>query len=263
METSGDIRFDRAVLTGEADEIEGAVDATNENILESRNIALMGTYVTNGNGKGVVILSGGNSVMGRINKLTFNTKIVPTLIQKEMTRFVKIIVALTVCLASLIFFVWLGWLRRDHFGFINVVGMLNNVMGCVVAFIPEGMPMAVTLTLSLVARRMKAAKVLPKSLSVVETLGCVNVICSDKTGTLTQNRMFVVVHTASGTEPHHASSKRVFCIPFNSKNKWMLTMHQKTDSTDEEKGFRVYVKGAPDILSPACTSYWSKTENTI
>ena len=70
--------------------------------------------------------------------------------------------------------------------------MLNDVMGCVVAFIPEGMPMGVALTLSLIARRMKAVSVFPKSLSAVETLGCVTVICSDKTGTLTQNKMSVI-----------------------------------------------------------------------
>jgi sodium/potassium-transporting ATPase subunit alpha len=65
-------------------------------------------------------------------------------------------------------------------------------MSLVVAFIPEGMPIAVALTLSLVARRMRDARILPKSLSVVETLGCVNVVCSDKTGTLTENRMSIV-----------------------------------------------------------------------
>jgi sodium/potassium-transporting ATPase subunit alpha len=75
---------------------------------------------------------------------------------------------------------WVGWLRVDHKGFLNVIAMLNNVMGCVVAFIPEGMPVGVALTLMMVARRMKGASVLPKGLSTVETLGCVNVICSDK-----------------------------------------------------------------------------------
>jgi sodium/potassium-transporting ATPase subunit alpha len=69
---------------------------------------------------------------------------------------------------------WIGWLRVKHKGFLSVIAMLNNVMGCVVAFIPEGMPVGVALTLMMVARRMKSASVLPKGLSTVETLGCVN-----------------------------------------------------------------------------------------
>lgn len=63
---SGDIRFDKSVLTGESEEVEGAVDATDPNFLESRNIALMGTMVVNGSGTGVVVLTGHRSVMGRI-----------------------------------------------------------------------------------------------------------------------------------------------------------------------------------------------------
>jgi sodium/potassium-transporting ATPase subunit alpha len=138
LETSGDIRFDRSVLTGEADEIEGAIDSTDDNFLETRNIALMGTNVTNGNGVGVVVLTGGRTVMGRIAKDTYGVKDKPTLIQQEISRFVRIIVCLTIVLASLILFTWVGWIRVDHPKFMNVVQMLNDVMGCVVAFIPEG-----------------------------------------------------------------------------------------------------------------------------
>ena len=325
---SGDIRFDRAVLTGESDEIEGAVDMTDPNFLESRNIALMGTSVVNGSGVGVVILTGARSVMGRIADATASVKEVPTLIQKEIWRFVRIIIAMTVLLALLILFVWLGWLRRDHFAYMNVVAMLNNVMGCVVAFIPEGMPVAVALTLMMVARRMKANSILPKGLSTVETLGCVNCICSDKTGTLTLNEMtvnsvaFVDKHLDSAADVHKilrggkapksnekllnaatlcndasfdptslhlplgerqvqgnatdaavlkfaaeaksfdtikAGNPRVFEIPFNSKNKWMLTLFRKSEST----GYQALLKGAPDVLFPACTNYWSYATDSI
>ncbi|KAJ2976707.1 hypothetical protein NQ176_g4791 [Zarea fungicola] len=327
---SGDIRFDRAVLTGESDEIEGAVDMTDPNFLESRNIALMGTLVVNGNGVGVVVLTGPRSVMGRIAKATASTKERPTLIQKEISRFILIIVALTVVLALLILLTWVGWLRRDHFAFMNVVAMLNNVMGCVVAFIPEGMPVGVALTLMMVARRMKAVHVLPKGLSTVETLGCVNVICSDKTGTLTQNEMHVnscafidqpipvteiqsnvdsqnpdacnhrlmqaalvcndatfdpstialpvaarqvqgnatdaaVLKFASATQQSGrdaAQLPRVFQIAFNSKNKYMLTVHSDAGEKESNK-YQVFVKGAPDVLLPACTAYWSRKENKV
>ncbi|RFU72167.1 cation-transporting atpase pma1 [Trichoderma arundinaceum] len=328
---SGDLRFDRAILTGEADEIEGSVDQTDENFLESRNIALMGTLVVNGSGVGVVVLTGPRSVMGRIANATASAEERPTLIQREITRFVYIIVALTVLLALIILFTWLGWLRKDHFAFMNVVAMLNNVMGCVVAFIPEGMPVAVALTLMMVARRMKATNVLPKGLSTVETLGCVNVICSDKTGTLTQNQMHVnslafldepidiqnlynnlasdnvdagmkklhqaatlcndatfepstlhlpvatrtiqgnatdgaVLRFSAGASVNNekaAQPTKIFQIPFNSKNKWMLTMYNIPSESQAINEFQVFVKGAPDVLLPTCSSYWSRKSKCV
>ncbi|KAL1882414.1 hypothetical protein Plec18167_002830 [Paecilomyces lecythidis] len=338
LKTSGDVRFDRAVLTGESEEIEGATDATEKNFLETRNIALMGTSVTNGNAVGVVVLTGSRSVMGRIASLTADVKEKPTLIQKEINRFVGIIICLTLILACAILFTWAGWLRVDHSGFMNVVSMLNDVMGCVVAFIPEGMPVGVALTLMMVARRMKSVNILPKGLSTVETLGCVNVICSDKTGTLTQNKMLVrsvgfvdkrysvdrfteelqkdqaplpiqtllqgsvlcndaffdpgmahlplaerevngnatdeaVLRFAETVNPGSTTKfeeyERIYQIPFNSKNKWMLTLHKTTAKLEDSKlndsneTYLVYVKGAPDVLLPKCTSYWSGVDNEV
>lgn len=333
LSSSGDVRFDRAILTGESDEVDGSIDATDDNFLETRNIALMGTSVVNGNAVGVVVLTGSRSVMGRIATITAGVKQKPTLIQKEISRFVKIIVGLTVLLASAIIFTWVGWLRVDHFAFMNVVAMLNVVMGCVVAFIPEGMPIGVALTLMRVAQRMKAAKVLPKGLATVETLGSVNVLCSDKTGTLTQNKMVVksaglldelydldelaarfrddkpskglsalhrgsllcndatfdpkslgkpvaerethgnatdgaVLRFSESLGPSEALTEqypRIHAIPFNSKNKWMLTVHSTPFSKDKDSlgSYYVYVKGAPDVLLPKCTSYWSALTDDI
>lgn len=331
LSTSSDVRFDRSILTGEAEEIAGAITATDDNFLESRNIAMMGTMVTNGNARGVIVLTGARTVMGAISQATNNVKESPTLIQREITRFVKIIVCLTLFLACLITFTWAGWLRVDHFAFMNVVAMLNDVMGCVVAFIPEGMPVGVALTLMMVARRMKASDILPKGLSTVETLGCVNVICSDKTGTLTENKMCVssvafvdqllqveelgaaAVHSENkamqemikashlcndGTfdaatisspiaerqvqgnatdaavlrfaeeiktrSEVYGDHRRVFQIPFNSKNKWMLVLDSEGRS-DPVRGqpLLVTVKGAPDILLPYCTKYYSYKTSEI
>ncbi len=327
IKASSDLRFDRAVLTGEAEEVPGMVDSTEPVFLEAKNIAFLGTHCTNGNATGVVVLTGGKTVMGRINSLTNNTKEIPTLIQLEITRFIKIIIVLTISLIALMLIIWAAWLRRDHFAYLNVVGIMTNCMGLVVAFIPEGMPVAVALTLSLVARRMKSVNVLPKSLSTVETLGCVNVICSDKTGTLTLNQMTVesvgfqdIDFLATETDkfisdPNHkhalnelqrtsvlcndafferedtdatlekrpvngnatdiamlryaesrqstddirSSSKRIFDVPFNSRNKWMMTVHR-----GERDDYEILVKGAPDGLLPRCTEFLSaKTGETV
>ncbi|KAL5113432.1 hypothetical protein ACEQ8H_008700 [Pleosporales sp. CAS-2024a] len=333
LSTSGDIRFDRSMITGEPDEVEGAVDSTDQNFLESRNICFMGTMVVNGSATGIVVLTGKNSIMGRIAQATSAVEDQPTLIQREISRFVHIIVGLTALLALLLLFTWAGWLRVHHKGFLSVIAMLNNVMGCVVAFIPEGMPVGVALTLMMVARRMKSASVLPKGLSTVETLGCVNVICSDKTGTLTENKMTVTsigfvdeLKPADELAPKLSSEEcpepleelhraailcndamfdpttihlpvkergiqgnatdgavlrfaeearvgkaaqdaypRVFAIPFNSKNKWMLSMHNENGSMETVDGQEhlVLVKGAPDVLLPKCSSWLSFHSNKV
>ena len=326
IETSGDLRFDRSAMTGESQEIDGSVDNTDDNFLETRNVALMGTIVTNGSGSGIIVFTGGKSVMGSIAAATVNVPDNPTSIQQEITRFVFIIVGMTVILALLILFTWVGWLRRDMPEYMTVIEMLDDVMGCVVAFIPEGMPVAVALTLMMIARRMKAADVLPKSLATVEMLGCVQVIASDKTGTLTRNQMTVTsvgfvdqlmpvsdaseaikgkTDKAALKELHRAAIlcnegtfapetlhmpilerqvqgnatdgailkfaedaeegavirtrySRVSHIAFNSKNKFMLTLHDDSEESQTEKpSYMALVKGAPDILLPKCSHYYS------
>ncbi|KAF9574935.1 hypothetical protein EC968_004936 [Mortierella alpina] len=191
VQASNDTRFDRAVLTGESEAIEASTSSTDDNFLESKNIAFMGTHVVQGSCVGVVVLKGNDTLMGRINKLTTGRKEKKTIIHQEISRFVRIIVCLTIVLASMILIVWAVWIRRDHPQFMPTATLLVTLMGCVVAFIPEGMPVCVSLTLLMIARRMRANNILPKALTTVETLGCVNVICSDKTGTLTENKMFV------------------------------------------------------------------------
>ncbi|KAF1356357.1 putative Na/K ATPase alpha 1 subunit [Delphinella strobiligena] len=336
LSTSGDVRFDRSMLTGESEEVEGAVDATEKNFLETRNIALMGTMVTNGSATGIIVLTGANTCMGRISTAMSDVKEEDTLIQKEITRFIKIIVCLTIILVLAIIITWAAWLRQDHPSYLSTADMLDDAMGCVVAFIPEGMPVAVALTLMMIARRMKNNHILPKGLSTVETLGCVNVICSDKTGTLTENKMVVTtvalldeqltvpeafdklkqqslrplnaLHRATvlcndaafeptsiavpvmernvqGNATDGAVLKfaeaaqenvtkslpeihpRRYQIAFNSKNKYMVTLHDDIPDdgalVSEKPSYLLYAKGGPDVLLPKCTSYWSAKTNDV
>jgi sodium/potassium-transporting ATPase subunit alpha len=132
--TSGDVRFDRSAMTGESEEVEGSTELTDDNFLETRNAALMGTLVTNGSATGVLIFTGAKSVMGGIAAATTNVKEKPTSLQREITRFVTIIVCFTVTLVLLIVLTWAGWLRVKHYKFMNLVDMLDDAMGCVVAF---------------------------------------------------------------------------------------------------------------------------------
>ncbi|KAG0206624.1 hypothetical protein BGX33_007313 [Mortierella sp. NVP41] len=362
LQASSDTRFDRAVLTGESEAIEASTSATDDNFLESKNIAFMGTHVVQGSCLGVVILKGNDTLMGRINKLTTGRKPKKTIIQREITRFIRIIVALTVSLIMIILIAWLAWQHRVYPNFMNVATLLVTLMGCVIAFIPEGVPICISLTLLMIARRMSKNDILPKALSTVETLGCVNVICSDKTGTLTENKMHIsnvafldyestpaevtahiakgnqnpsqlpqlddnhlslslrqlqlatllcnnakfdpetmnlplverkvlgdatdsallrFAHQVSDTSVLASSIERTFEIPFNSRNKWMMTAHQgsranpqviktlfgtnimdaNNTSANEKDDMLVFVKGAPDILLPYCSSFWSATTN--
>jgi sodium/potassium-transporting ATPase subunit alpha len=96
----------------------------------------------------------------------------------------------------LVISVWAGWLRKDHPDWISVPVLIVDCVSVAVAFIPEGLPIAVTASLTITANIMKRNKILCKSLKTVETLGAVNVICSDKTGTLTKNQMSVTTFLA-------------------------------------------------------------------
>ncbi|KAI9451513.1 sodium-potassium ATPase [Lactarius psammicola] len=174
IDVSGDIRFDRSVLTG-----------------ETKNIALQGTLCVSGSGLGLVFQTGDNTVFGRIAKLSSAAPVSLTTLQREILRFVVIIASLATMVAVIIVILWAAWIRHSFPSFINTPGLLIDVVSVMVAFIPEGLPIAVTLSLAKVANTLSKHKVLCKSLSIVETLGSVNVLCSDKTGTLTQNKMHV------------------------------------------------------------------------
>ncbi|EMD41764.1 hypothetical protein CERSUDRAFT_42386 [Gelatoporia subvermispora B] len=186
-----DLRFDRRILTGESEPVSGRVEKTDDNFLETKNIALQGTHCVNGSGVGVVIQTGDNTVFGRIAKLSSHEPTRLTTLQREILHFVFIIGGVATTVAILIVILWATWLRVSHPSYINVSNLLIDIVSVMIAFMPDGLPLAVTLSLAKVAHILSKHKVLCKSLTIVETLGSVNVLCSDKTGTLTQNRMHV------------------------------------------------------------------------
>lgn len=341
VEVSDDLKFDRSVLTGESDAIPGSVDYTDENVLETHNVAMMGTHCLNGSAVGVVVSIGDKTLMGKIARLSLADTNTRTTLQVEILRFVIIIAVLSVSVGSICLITWAAWLRVDYPDFLSISSALIAVISVIVAFVPEGMPIAVTLCLTLVANRMKKNNVLCKVLTTVETLGSVNVLCSDKTGTLTENKMFVsnasiaadefssstckeifasnnkstdamipqlrqiqlasalcngssfdfstshldvsqrtvfgdatdsaILRFAESMDPSKATvetiradTEKIFEIPFNSKNKWMMSICRPrkngmaaslstSSTTVNHDDWILYCKGAPDVILSKCT----------
>ncbi|KAI3609640.1 h k atpase alpha [Moniliophthora roreri] len=208
IKVSSDLRFDRSILTGESVPIPGSIDATSTNFMESHNIALQGTLCTNGSGLGICVGLGSKTVFGQIAQQASAGRPVRTTLEIEIFRFVMIIAGLALSVVILIVILWAAWLRRDHPEFIPVPVLLIDLVSVAVAFIPEGLPVCVTLSLTVIAHAMRKANIICKSLSTVESLGSVNFICSDKTGTLTQNKM-TVVNILTGQQKLPAEKARI------------------------------------------------------
>lgn len=178
------LKVDNSSLTGEAEPQLRSLECTHPNILECRNMVFSGTLVLTGNGKAVVYGTGQNTQMGKLATLTEQTTSVETPLRKELNNFIKIISVIAIFLG--ISFFAIGFVIQDLF-------LLNLIfaIGIIVANVPEGLLPTVTLALSLASKRMAKRNALIKQLESVETLGSTTVICTDKTGTLTQNKMAI------------------------------------------------------------------------
>ncbi|KAI2793421.1 hypothetical protein POX_b03476 [Penicillium oxalicum] len=191
VEVSHDLTIDRSIVTGESNPVKGTVDSTSENYLETRCIGLQGTHCTSGTATAIVVATGDSTVFGRIAKLAGDPKTSLTTIEKEVLRFALLIFIIMVTWIVVLAAVWGGWLQKAHPDYINVPTLIVDCVSVAIAYIPEGLPIAVTSSLTITANLLKKNKVLCKSLKTVETLGAVSVICTDKTGTLTRNKMAV------------------------------------------------------------------------
>merc|ERR1719473_849859 len=182
---SDNCQVDNASLTGESEPQKRTDQFTHENPLETKNLAFFGTSVPQGSMTGIVVNTGDNTVMGRIAFLATATTAEETPIAKEIHHFVTIVSAIAIFLGVTFFVIGV---------FIGTPPIVNLVfmIGIIVANVPEGLLATVTVCLTLTAKRMAVKKVLVKNLEGVETLGSTTCICSDKTGTLTQNIMTVV-----------------------------------------------------------------------
>uniref|UniRef100_A0A3B3X8H3 Cation-transporting P-type ATPase N-terminal domain-containing protein n=1 Tax=Poecilia mexicana TaxID=48701 RepID=A0A3B3X8H3_9TELE len=203
--SSSGCKVDNSSLTGESEPQTRSPELTHENPLETRNICFFSTNCVEGNARGIVIATGDRTVMGRIATLASELEVRQTPISIEIEHFIHIITGVAVFLGLSFFILSLilgyTWLEAVIF-----------LIGIIVANVPEGLLATVTVCLTLTAKRMAKKNCLVKNLEAVETLGSTSTICSDKTGTLTQNRMTVAhmwfdnqIHEADTTEDQSGS----------------------------------------------------------
>merc|ERR1712050_284655 len=183
LESKG-FKVDNSSLTRESEPQSRSSDFTHENPLETKNFAFFSTNAVEGTCKGVVVMIGDNTVMGRIAGLASGLETGDTPIAKEIAHFIHIITGVAVFLGVSFFII--AFILGYHW-----LDAVIFLIGIIVANVPEGLLATVTVCLTLTAKRMASKNCLVKNLEAVETLGSTSCICSDKTGTLTQNRMTV------------------------------------------------------------------------
>ena len=194
--TSRDIQVTEAALTGKSVPVEKDATLLIEHdavLAERRNMAYASTLVTYGTATGLVIATGDGSEIGRISQLISRATDLKTPLTRKIDQFSRVLLIVILGLSALTFGV--GLLRGEP-----VVDTFMAAIALAVGAIPEGLPAAVTVTLAIGVSRMAKRRAIIRNLPAVETLGSTTVICSDKTGTLTQNQMTVQeIYTLGGT----------------------------------------------------------------
>ena len=181
-----DLQVDESALTGESVPVIKKEEVIEEDTIlaDRRNMAYAGTLVTYGQARAVVVATGDGTETGRISGLIASAADLSTPLTKKIAAFSKVLVVAILFLAAVTFLV--GLWRGE-----NPVYMFLAAVALAVGAIPEGLPAAVTITLAIGVNRMAKKKAIIRKLPAVETLGSTTVICSDKTGTLTENQMTV------------------------------------------------------------------------
>ncbi len=328
---SDGVKVDNSSLTGEAEPLKRTAQCTDDMPTRTKNVAFFGTACVEGAGTGVVVKTGDQTTMGDIAKSVQETEKPQALMKYELERFVQIIscIALAIGVTFLILSIIMGYKPLDAVVF---------TIGIIVANVPEGLLATVTVALTITAQRMSDKNVLVKSTLIIETLGSVTAIASDKTGTLTQNRMSVrnaiypdgsvkvtkhprrrsikdemvtlklddadktfkpysdmlienagicnhahfegrdeeinqrttdgdasesallkFCHSNGDSDALREKYPEVACVPFNSTNKFMVTIHTMPGSGD----YRLCIKGAPERVMERCSTYTDTKDGKI
>ena len=180
------LKADESMLTGESMPVLKNLSTYHQDIIlnDRKNMTYSGTYITYGRAKGIVVATARNTELGKIAHLIDETTSLETPLTKKISSFSKILLYIILTLAAFTFII--GILRDK-----SIIDTFMASVALAVGAIPEGLPAAVTITLAIGVSRMAKKNAIIRKLPAVETLGSVTTICSDKTGTLTQNKMTV------------------------------------------------------------------------
>ena len=293
------LKIEEAALTGESVPVNKLIDALNlvgdsQDIPlgDRKNMCYMGSTVVYGRGKAVITETGMDTEMGKIAGALAEAKDEETPLQKKLDSLGKSLsfIVLGIC----IFIFAFNLLMAGDFHLNAILETFMVAVSLAVAAIPEGLATVVTVVLSIGVTKMSKRNAVIRRLTAVETLGCTQVICSDKTGTLTQNKMTVVEHVgetnlvatamalcsdANLNEQNQAEGEPTECAlvnfaysvglhkakleeatprvdeaPFDSGRKMMSTVHEVNGK------FIQYTKGGPDVVLARCTSYLENGE---
>ena len=282
---STSLKADESSLTGEAvpSEKHDGILSEDTPLADRHNMLFSSSFITSGHCTAIVVETGMNTQVGKIAEMIDNEETPETPLQKSLAKTGKIlgISALAICVVIFI----LGLIQK-----VPPLEMFMIAISLAVAAIPEGLPAVVTIVLALGVRKMALHRAIVRHLPAVETLGSAGVICSDKTGTLTQNKMTVaevysadknltlelsalcnnsILHETktgfraegdptetalvtacakSGMSKNQLEKNypRVHEVPFDSKKKYMITVHRY------KSNYRVIIKGACDVILPMC-----------
>ncbi|MFL1485490.1 cation-translocating P-type ATPase [Marinobacter sp. LN3S78] len=187
LEKCHNLKIEEAILTGESEAVEKSPEPVEKDAAlgDRKGMAFSGTMVSTGTGRGLVVHTGAATEIGRISGLLARTTALKTPLLEQMDRFARVLSIIVIVAGAAIFaggLVFSGLPFRDLF---------MAVVGLTVAAIPEGLPAILTITLAIGVRQMARRQAVVRRMPVIESLGAVSVICSDKTGTLTRNEMMV------------------------------------------------------------------------
>jgi sodium/potassium-transporting ATPase subunit alpha len=219
-----DLKVNNAALTGESEPSIRTAGPAGGDVVQSSNLAFAGTTAVSGSGRGVVFATGMRTEFGRIAHLTGTVTPGLSPLQKEIVRVTRIVAAIAAVTGAVFFVV--GWASGRTFweNFLFAVGII-------VANVPEGLLPTVTLALAMGSQRMAKRNALIKTLTAVETLGSVSVICTDKTGTLTKNEM-TVKRTGTLCGETAESDQRLFLAALACNNTRDVNGELKGDPTE-------------------------------
>ena len=291
------MKIEEAALTGESVPVNKLIDALNGKkesddvpLGDRKNMAYMGSTVVYGRGKAVVVATGMDTEMGKIADAIAQAEDSETPLQKKLNQLSKVLtwLVLGICIFIFAFQLIMTIIRGESVTFNLALSVFMTAVSLAVAAIPEGLSAVVTIVLSIGVTNMSKKNAIIRKLTAVETLGCAQIICSDKTGTLTQNKMTVVDHygedeqliakamalccdaeidengetVGEPTEAALVNYANSLGMPKSALSKEEPRIGEapfdsgrKMMSTvhETENGFVQYTKGAPDVILGRCT----------